>query len=64
MIAFKWFDGNAWQVKVGAVGQDGIEKGKPYHVENGKIVAGEHPSAKEDRECAARISAMKPGDRP
>jgi len=64
MVAFKWYDGDAWRIVVGAVGQDGIEKGKPYHVEGGKIVAGEHPGAKEDRLYAAKLSAMKPGDRP
>jgi hypothetical protein len=64
MIAFKWWDGKRWNIAVGAVGQDGIEKGKPYHIVGGKIVAGEHPSAKEDREYAAKLSAMKPGDRP
>jgi len=63
-LAFKWYDGNAWRIVIGAVGQDGIEKGKPYHVEGGKIVAGENPSAKEYRECAAKLSAMKPEDRP
>jgi hypothetical protein len=33
-------------------------------IKGGKIVAGEHPSAKEDRLFAAKLSAIKPGDRP
>jgi hypothetical protein len=64
-IVLRHYDGQRWSILVGAVGKDGIEKGKPYHTLDGKtFVPGEHPGAKEAREYAARISAVKPVDRP
>ena len=61
----KHYDGQRWHILVGTVGKDGIEKGKPYHTLDGKtITAGEHPSAKGDREYAAKLTALKPVDRP
>jgi hypothetical protein len=64
IVIGRHWDGTRWRICVGYVGEDGIENGKPYHVEGGKLVAGEHPEAKSAREYAAKISAMKAVDRP
>ena len=39
MFAIRWHDGKRWRFAVGIVGEDGIEAGIWYRVEDGKLVA-------------------------
>jgi hypothetical protein len=64
IIVVRWHDGKRYRLAVGYVGEGGIKKGVLYHVVDGKLVEGEDADTKGAREYAAKISAMKPEDRP
>jgi hypothetical protein len=63
-LVIKYWDGNNWQIATGIVRDGECKPETLYYRKNGKLVEGDTTEAKEAREFANRISAMKVGEQP